>query len=80
MRTLYVLTGCPYCAKVLRAGEELGIEFTLKNVGDPGVTEELIERGGKRQMPYLVDEETGVEMYESDDIIDYLTKTYGAQA
>ncbi len=76
MLTLYVLTGCPYCAKVLAAGRELGIEFNLKNVGDPGVTEELIARGGKRQMPYLVDEEAGVEMYESDDIVDYLHQKY----
>ncbi len=30
------------------------------------------ERGGKAQFPYLVDPNTGVEMYESLDIIDYL--------
>ncbi len=34
MLTLYVKTGCPYCAKVLAAGEELGFEFNLKNVAD----------------------------------------------
>ncbi len=72
MLTLYVKTGCPYCAKVLAAGEELGIEFDLKNVADEGITEELVARGGKSQMPYLVDSESGTEMYESDDIIEYL--------
>jgi len=72
MLTLYVKTGCPFCAKVLAVGEDLGVEFELKNVADEGITEELIARGGKRQMPYLVDSENGTEMYESDDIIEYL--------
>jgi glutaredoxin 3 len=75
--TLYVKTGCPYCAKVLQAGEELGITFDLKNVADEGISEELIARGGKKQMPYLVDEANKVEMYESDDIIDYLHQHFG---
>jgi len=78
MKILYVQDGCPYCAKVLVAGSSLGMEFTLKNIADEGVADELIARGGKRMVPYLVDEETGVEMYESDDIVDYLT-TGGAQ-
>lgn len=72
MLTLYVKTGCPYCAKVLAAGEDLGLEFNLKNVSDEAIETELVTRGGKRQMPYLVDGDTGVEMYESDDIIEYL--------
>ncbi|KND50890.1 MAG: hypothetical protein AB202_00595 [Parcubacteria bacterium C7867-007] len=76
MLTLYVKTGCPYCAKVLRAGEELGIDFDLKNVSDDGIVEELIARGGKEQMPYLVDAEMNVEMYESDDIIAYLHQRF----
>lgn len=77
MLTLYVKTGCPYCAKVLAAGEELGIDFDLKNSIDPTVVEELIARGGKRQFPYLVDSENGTEMYESDDIVEYLHQHYG---
>ncbi len=76
MLTLYVKPGCPYCAKVLETGEELGIEFDLKSSSDPANVEELIARGGKRQFPYLVDSETGTEMYESDDIIDYLHQHY----
>ncbi len=78
MKTLYVKDGCPYCARVLVAGSSLGIEFTLKNIADEGVADELVARGGKRMVPYLVDEDTGIEMYESDDIVDYLT-TGGAQ-
>jgi len=78
MLTLYVKTGCGFCAKVLRAGEELGLTFNLKNVADPAISAELAARGGKRQMPYLVDEERGKEMYESDDIVEYLHQTFTA--
>lgn len=74
MLTLYVKTGCPYCAKVLAAAEKLNVELSLKNVADEAIALELITRGGKKQMPYLVDGETGTEMYESDDIIEYLQK------
>ena len=37
----------------------------------------MVERGGKAQFPYLVDPNTGREMYESDDIVRYLFDTYG---
>lgn len=57
--------------------EEGGIEFELKDIySDPSIMEELIKRGGKKQVPYLVDDEKGVEMYESDDIIEYLNENY----
>ena len=35
--------------------------------------------GGKAQFPYMIDPNTGTSMYESDDIIRYLFKTYGNQ-
>jgi glutaredoxin len=76
MPTLYVKTGCPFCAKALKTGEDLGITFDEKNIADDAVAEELISRGGKRQVPYLVNDEDGTEMYESDDIIEYLTQKY----
>jgi glutaredoxin len=76
MLTLYVKTGCPFCHKVLDAGEELGITFEEKNIADDAVAAELIARGGKRQVPYLVDSDRNVEMYESDDIVKYLKEHY----
>ena len=72
MLTLYVKTGCPFCEKVLAAGGELGVQFEEKNIADPAVAAELIARGGKRQVPYLVDGERSVEMYESGDIVAYI--------
>jgi len=71
---LYVKTGCPWCQRVLDFASEKGIEFELRNIKDAGVAEELIARGGKRQVPYLVDRKDGTEMYESADIIEYLKK------
>lgn len=76
MMTLYVKTGCPFCHKVLATGEELGITFEEKNIADDAVAAELIAKGGKRQVPYLIDNERGVEMYESDDIVAYLKTQY----
>ena len=52
--------------------DALGIEFVLHDIGDPENAEALIARGGKQQVPYLIDPETGTEMYESDDIVEYL--------
>ena len=77
MLMLYVKTGCPYCAAVLHKVEELGIEVEQKNIADDTIARELIDRGGKRQVPYLVDTERNVEMYESGDINDYLAIHYG---
>lgn len=76
MLTLYVKTGCPFCRKVLDTGTELGISFEEKNIADDAVAAELVARGGKRQVPYLVDSERGVEMYESGDIDTYLREHY----
>ena len=76
MLTMYVKTGCPYCALALSTADNLELTIEQKNIGDDAVAAELIARGGKRQVPYLIDSESGVEMYESADIADYLEKTY----
>ncbi|MFZ2593272.1 MAG: glutathione S-transferase N-terminal domain-containing protein [Minisyncoccia bacterium] len=72
---LYVKTHCPWCERVLEYARLHGITFDeLRNKMDAGVQDELIARGGKSQFPYLVDGET--EMYESGDIIEYLSKKF----
>jgi len=76
MLILYVRTGCPYCAAVKKVVDELELAVEEKNIEDPAVLAELMEKGGKRQEPYLIDTERGVSMYESDDIIQYLRKYY----
>lgn len=75
---LYVKTGCPWCLKVLDFASEHGIQFELRNIADSGVADGLIARGGKRQVPYLIDVENAIEMYESADIVEYLRNKPGA--
>lgn len=41
-----------------------------------GKREALIARGGRAQVPYLVDPNTGTSLYESRSILDYLDRTY----
>jgi len=69
---LYINPGCPYCIKTLEVAHELEVPLLVKDVHDEGVSEELVLLGGKRQMPYMVDDQSGVSMYESSDIMDYL--------
>lgn len=78
---LYIRDGCQWCEEVLAFAEKNGIVFScIKNKSEPGVINELIERGGKAQFPYLVDVENAVEMYESEDIIAYLSSMSGTSS
>lgn len=74
MIQLYVKTGCPFCAKVIAVLDAHQIPYEEKNVSDPAISEELISLGGKRQMPFMVDDHT--MMYESRSIIDYIEHKY----
>ena len=90
MLTLYVKTGCPYCEKVKDHLFKIGVDYSEENIADPEVAAELIEKGGKRQVPFMDDEDPcttaghhtpclldgDVEMYESEEIITYLDKNY----
>ncbi|MCF7815615.1 MAG: glutathione S-transferase N-terminal domain-containing protein [Candidatus Pacebacteria bacterium] len=76
MSTLFVKTGCPFCAKVITTFDAQGISFEEKNIADENNAAELMVLGGKRQVPFLVDGD--VLMYESDDIVSYIEEKYGA--
>lgn len=67
---LYFKPTCPYCQKVLAYMAEQDIACEMRDTLEPGVRDELIEIGGKGQVPCLVID--GQPMYESDDIIAYL--------
>ena len=79
MLKLYVKTNCPYCAVVLHKLDELGTPFEELNISEPAHRETVLE-GGKMMVPYLIDEERGVDMYESADIVDYLDEHYAGKA
>lgn len=77
MVTIYVKSGCAFCAAVLAKVDDLSLSIEEKNVSEPGVAEELIALGGKKQEPFLYDKDNDVKLYESDAIVEYLNKTYG---
>lgn len=78
MLILYSKSGCPFCVDVQNFLEDRGIEYSERDVyEDESWMDELLELGGKRQVPYLVDTERGVSMYESQDIIQYIADVYG---
>jgi len=74
MINLYILYTCPYCKKVISFMEENHLDFNLLDINEQVNFEKLIKIGGKRQVPYMVDTETNISMYESNDIIEYLKK------
>ncbi len=74
MLDLYVSQYCPYCKKVMNYLQENDIEFNLLDVADSENFDKLVKLGGKDQVPFLNDTENDVLMYESDDIIDYISK------
>ena len=80
MLNLYYKESCPFCQRVMDMAENLGVEFELKDIEDDAVAAELIEKGGKRQVPYLVDTEKDTAMYESGDIIEYIRDNYAGTA
>jgi glutathione S-transferase len=77
MLTLYALPTCPFCARVRMALNNMGLSFTELNIQEGENEKKLIELGGKRQVPYLIDDEKNVAMYESEDIVNYLETEYG---
>jgi glutathione S-transferase len=77
---LYEFEACPFCRKVREALTVLDLDALVLPCpkGGPRFREDVKRRGGKYQFPYLVDPNTGKEMYESADIVAYLFERYGA--
>lgn len=72
MLDLYILETCPYCKKVMTFMDEHGIEYNKINTEEKQYENALIQIGGKRQVPFLVDKDRNIQMYESNDIIEYV--------
>ena len=74
---LYYYDSCPYCQKVLRAIDRMGIKnkINFKNIlQSQEAADTLVRVGGKRQVPCLFID--GAPMYESDDIVTWLTREF----
>ncbi|MFU8867101.1 glutaredoxin family protein [Natronococcus sp.] len=77
--TFYRLQACPYCERVARTLGELGLEYRSRFVEPLHSRRDVVKRvAGVRTVPVIVDDETGVTMAESANIVDYLESTYGA--
>lgn len=76
---LYSFEISPYCRIVRERLCELEIPYTLYNVGKGSPSREtFVKRSGKMMVPYLADPNTGTEMFESEDIIQYLNEKYAS--
>ena len=72
MLELFVLETCPYCLKVMDYMDKNGIEYRKIDISNEESKNSLIQLGGKRQVPFLIDKDRNIQMYESNDIIEYL--------
>ena len=78
MLTLFYKPTCPFCRRVIAVIERLELEVEMKDISaEEALAAELEEKGGKRQVPYLIDADKDVAMYESDDIVKHLQDHYG---
>jgi glutaredoxin len=81
---LYYFDGCPFCVRVQRAIDVLGLDVELRNIyTDPAYLAELREVRGRTTVPVLrITSPDGEDrwMPESADIVRYLQATYGQAA
>lgn len=75
---LWQYEGCPYCRKVRESLCRHQLDHHVRTVArGSGKRPELKALGGRVQLPYLVDPNTGAALYESDEIVRYIRATYG---
>ncbi len=73
---LYALDGCPWCEKASEALDEAGIEYETEWVDALHSDRDEVKRvSGQRGVPVLIDEERGVTMSESANIVEYVERT-----
>lgn len=79
--TLYRLQACPFCERVVRTLDEYGLDYRSRFVEAMHSERDVVKRvSGKRTVPAIGDEHTGVSMSESALIVEYLDHTYGVEA
>jgi glutaredoxin len=82
--TLYQFAACPFCVKVRWAIRRLGLSIAYRDAKrNAQYAKELVEGGGHLKVPCLRIEkgDGNVEwMYESSDIIAYLSEHYPKQS
>jgi len=76
---LYEYEASPFCRKVRETALLLDLTLELRPCpgARAGFSDELKARTGRRTVPYLVDPNNEAELFESEDIVDYLLDNYG---
>ncbi|MBN6515592.1 MULTISPECIES: glutathione S-transferase N-terminal domain-containing protein [Acinetobacter] len=76
---LYEFEGSPFCRRVREVITLLNLDVEIYPCPKGGTKYRSVvkEKGGKLQFPFLIDENTGDQLYESQDIIHHLFKHYG---
>jgi glutathione S-transferase len=75
---LYEFEACPFCRKVREGLTAFDLDAMVYPCPRGSRYREVVKaRGGRAMFPFLVDPNTGKEMYESSDILAYLASTYG---
>ncbi len=79
---LYEFENCPFCRKVRESLTELDLEAVIYPCPKGGqiYRPKVKQLGGKEQYPFLVDPNTGVQLYESAEIVSYLFRQYGERS
>ena len=73
---LYALEGCPWCEKVHDALADAEIEYETTWVDALHSDRDEVKRvSGQRGVPVLVDDERGVTMAESANLLEYVERT-----
>ena len=79
--TLYALDGCRFCERVHDALAEHGIDYETEWVESLHSQRDEVRRiSGQRGVPVLVDDERGVTMAESENIVEYVETTLAPAA
>lgn len=76
---LYDIEACPYCRRVREVLTLLNLDVEIYPCPKNGTRfrPQVKPIMGKTQFPFLIDDNTGTKLLESQAIIDYLFKTYG---
>jgi glutathione S-transferase len=76
---LYEFEGSPFCRRVREVMTTLNLDYEVYPCpkGGERYRTEMKALGGRRQFPFLVDENTRTQLYESQEIIHHLFKHYG---
>ncbi|MDY6780510.1 MAG: glutathione S-transferase N-terminal domain-containing protein [Halobacteria archaeon] len=82
MLELYQTEGCGYSEKLRDKMSELGLSYIVHNprltgaddrkVTNESTYEQMLNIGAKDQVPFLVDNQSGVTMHESDEVVEHL--------